>query len=202
MDPHADTRQRIIATARDRFYARSYRDVGVAEICEQAGVLKGSFYHFFKSKQDLTLAVLEFTLLEAKENLLDRAFDPRIPPLQRLDRLAELSYALQQDRQDMAGCILGCPVGNLATELATQDEIIRQATARAFAKIQALIAATLEDAVSTGALPADTDIAATAQAMLAYYEGVLMLAKTQNTLETVRTLLPALRNIRISRPRN
>ncbi|MDA8382585.1 MAG: TetR/AcrR family transcriptional regulator [Acidiferrobacterales bacterium] len=196
MSAPTDTRERILATARNLIYARSYTDVGVAEICERAGVFKGSFYHFFPSKRDLTLAVLDFILAETKERLLDRAFDPGIPPLDRLDRLAELAYGIQKEWAAPGGRVLGCPVGNLATELATQDEAIRAATARAFARLQRLLRQTLEEAVDSGALPA-VDLDATAQAMVAYFEGVLMLAKTENDLKVIRRLLPALRHIRV-----
>lgn len=196
MEHHTDTRQRIVAIARDLIHARSYTDVGVAEICERAGVRKGSFYHFFPSKRDLTLAVLDLNLAESKERLLDRAFDPRIPPLERFDHLAELSYELHKERAALAGHVLGCPVGNLATELATQDEEIRAATGRAFARLQDLMRDTLAEAATAGELP-QADVDATAQAMVAYFEGVLMLAKAHNDIEIIRRLLPALRNIRV-----
>lgn len=198
MDTRTDTRQRILATARELIHARSYTDVGVAEICHQAGVLKGSFYHFFPSKRDLTLAVLDLILLDIKERVLDRAFDPHLPPLDRLSRLAEAVYDVQRERAVSAGCVLGCPMGNLATELATQDAVIRRATARAFAQLEGRIRETLAEAVAAGALP-DTDTEATAQAMVAYLEGVLMLAKTQDDLEVIRRLLPAIRDIRVSK---
>lgn len=196
MDTPPDTRQRILTTARDLFHTRSYTDVGVAEICEQAGVRKGSFYHFFPSKRDLTLAVLDLNLAQAKEHLLDQAFDPTIPPLQRFERLAALTYELHQERTAVAGHVLGCPVGNLATELATQDEAIRLATARAFARLQSLMRETLAEAAATGAV-ADIDVDATAEAMVAYFEGVLMLAKTENDLEVIRRLLPTMARIRV-----
>lgn len=195
MDSNAtSTRERIVTTARDLIHARSYTNVGVAEICEHAKVLKGSFYHFFPSKRDLTLAVLERILVETKERLLDQAFDPRVSPLERLDRLAELTLELQQERARATGHVLGCPVGNLATELATQEETVRAATAKAFGALQTRIRHTLEEAANEldGA-----DIDATAQAMVAYFEGVLMLAKTQNDFEVIRRLLPAMRDIRI-----
>jgi TetR/AcrR family transcriptional repressor of nem operon len=201
MDTHPDTRQRILATARDLIHARSYTDVGVAEICERAGVRKGSFYHFFPSKRDLTLAVLDVNLAQTKERLLDRAFDPAIPPLERLDRLATLSYDLQRERAALAGHVLGCPVGNLATELATQDEAIRLATARAFARLQGLLRDTLAEATAAGAL-SGIDVDATAQAMVAYFEGVLMLAKTENNLDVIRRLMPTLRDIRVPNTAN
>lgn len=197
MEASSNTRERILVTARDLIHARSYTDVGVAEICQQANVLKGSFYHFFPSKRDLTLAVLERIQADAKEMLLERAFDPTLPPLDRLDRLVTATIDMQQERAETAGHVLGCPVGNLATELATQDEPIRAATAKAFDGMQARIRDTLEEAANT--LP-DIDLDATAQAMVAYFEGVLMMAKTQNSLDVLRRLLPTLRDIRVTLP--
>jgi TetR/AcrR family transcriptional repressor of nem operon len=59
MDKTRDTRQRIINAAQALIYQRSYNEVGVQEICDHAKVQKGSFYHFFPSKSDLALAVLD-----------------------------------------------------------------------------------------------------------------------------------------------
>ena len=55
----SDARERLIEAAGDLWHRRSYTDVGVGEICAEAGVQKGSFYHFFPSKQDLALAVID-----------------------------------------------------------------------------------------------------------------------------------------------
>ena len=55
----SNARERLIESASELWHSRSYADVGVNEICEHAGVRKGSFYHFFASKQDLALAVID-----------------------------------------------------------------------------------------------------------------------------------------------
>lgn len=195
MEVSSNTRERILVTARDLIHARSYTDVGVAEICQRANVLKGSFYRFFPSKQNLTLAVLDRIQADAQEMLLERAFDPTLPPLDRLDRLVTATIDMQRERAETSGHVLGCPVGNLATELATQDEPIRAATAKVFDGMQVRIRDTLEEVAN--ALP-DIDLDATAQAMVAYFEGVLMMAKTQNSLDVLRRLLPTLRDIRVT----
>ena len=112
--PATDTQQRILDAARELIYARSYADVGVAEICESAGVQKGSFYHFFPSKRDLTLAVLDAQYVSFKEHLLDRAFATDVAPLARLERFAKFVYEFQKQIAQATGRVLGCPVGNLA----------------------------------------------------------------------------------------
>ena len=55
----SDARSRLIESAFALWFRRSYADVGVSEICAAAGVQKGSFYHFFPSKTDLAVAVVD-----------------------------------------------------------------------------------------------------------------------------------------------
>lgn len=194
--PTADTQQRILDSARELIYARSYADVGVAEICEHAGVQKGSFYHFFPSKRDLTLAVLDAHYVAFKEHLVERAFATDIPPLARLERFAKLVYETQKQLMHDTGRVLGCPVGNLANELASHDEPIRQKIEALFHKTQVLMRQVLAEASKAGDL-SGVNLDATAQAMFAYFEGVMMMAKTQNDPEVLRKLLPAMAQIRI-----
>jgi TetR/AcrR family transcriptional repressor of nem operon len=194
-----DTQQRIINAASDLIHSRSYADVGVAAICELAGVQKGSFYHFFPSKQDLTLTVLDGFYLNMKIALIDKAFMADIPPLARLARFAQLTYQFQSQLKRDTGRVLGCPFGNLATELATQDEPIRKKVDYIFAQLQANIGEVVNASVQAGEI-SGINVDATAKAMLAYMEGVMMLAKTQNDPTILRDLLPAMAQIRITTP--
>jgi TetR/AcrR family transcriptional repressor of nem operon len=196
MHAATDTQQRIITSARELIYSRSYTDVGVAEICEHAGVKKGSFYHFFPSKQNLTLAVLDTIYLDFKKDLLDQAFSNQLEPLQRLEKMAELIYRFQHDIFTDTGQMYGCPFGNLGVELSTQDEAIRQKIDVIFNKMKSCIRQALVDAVAQGDVDG-IDVDATADAVLAYIEGSMLMAKTRNDPEVLHRLLPAMRNIRL-----
>jgi len=195
----SDTRQRILESARDLIYSRSYADVGVAAICDQAQVKKGSFYHFFPSKRDLTLAVLDELLLVSKEKMIADAFARDVPPMARLSRLLEAIYQFQKSIAESTGHVLGCPFGNLAVEMSTQDESIRQKVDGIFRRIQEYIRSALQEAIDAGeATEMDVDVDATTRAMFAYLEGLMLMAKTSNDPELIKQLGPALLNIRIS----
>ncbi|WMP19056.1 TetR/AcrR family transcriptional regulator [Thiothrix lacustris] len=196
MNTPIDTRQRLLNSARDLLHSRSYGHVGVKEICDMAGVQKGSFYHFFPSKQELTLAVLDEFYLIMKEAVFAQAFRPELSPMQRLSVLMENMYALQKTIKEQSGKTLGCPYGNIASELSTQDEPIRQRLANLFQQMAAALQATLDEAVSKGEI-APCDTAATASAMFAYMEGLMLLAKTRNDPEVIRELGSAMLGIRI-----
>ena len=57
--PDNGTRQKLIETAKNLIWTSSYGAVSVDDICRTANVKKGSFYHYFPSKQDLALAAME-----------------------------------------------------------------------------------------------------------------------------------------------
>jgi TetR/AcrR family transcriptional repressor of nem operon len=186
-----DTRQRLLDTAEKLFYARSYEDVGVQEICREAGVKKGSFYHFFPSKRDLTLAILDASWNRYRETMLAQVFAGDIPPLQRIERLLDSQYRHHKAVKDATGQVMGCPYGNLAGEMSTQDEGIRERLKRIFRDLEAPIEEVLNEAMATGDL-AELDSRATAGAMVAYLEGLTLMAKTWNDPEIVRVLGPAM----------
>ena len=183
----SDARERLIRSAIELIHARSYADVGVNDLCEHAGVKKGSFYHFFPSKRDLIVAALDEVAGWYARDIYGPAFAPDLPPLERIQRLFQLVYEYHASLTEKAGRMGGCHFGNLAVELSTQDEVIRDKVRSMFERSVSILEGTLRDAVDCGDLP-EIDIALTAQALLAYMEGVVLLAKTWNDPEIVRQL--------------
>ena len=183
----SDARERLIQSTIELIHSRSYAAVGVSELCERAGVKKGSFYHFFASKRDLTLAALDELASRYSRDLYEPAFAEDLPPLDRIQRLFELLYEYHASLTAKAGRMEGCHFGNLAMELSTQDEEIREKVKGIFEVGVSLFEQTLQEAVARGDLPEiDTTIAA--HALLAYLEGVILLAKTWNDPGMVRRL--------------
>ena len=193
-----DTKARILHVARDLFHGRSYADVGIKEICDLAEVQKGSFYHFFPSKRDLAMAVIDDMADDWAHGFVAEAFDRDLPPLERLDYLVDAAYYWQKAAKDLEGRMPGCLFGNLALEVSTRDEVLRAKLNAVFTKASSRFRETLEEAVEQG-LVAPLDTEATAQAMLAYLEGMILLAKTRNDPEVIRDLGPAIKTLRIER---
>lgn len=191
-----DTKERILSTARELFHANSYSDIGIKQICDAAKVQKGSFYHFFPSKRDLALAVIDDMAAEWAHGFVKEAFDQNLPPMERLDYLIDAAYYWQKAAKNIEGRMPGCLFGNLVLEVSTRDDILRAKLSAVFDKTRSRFEKTLVDAVKTGAIaPLDTDL--TAQAMLSYLEGMILLAKSRNEPEVIQKLGPAIRGIRI-----
>ncbi len=196
MNSTPDTRQRILSTARELFHANNYADIGIKQICDAAQVQKGSFYHFFPSKRDLALAVIEDMADDWAHGFVHEAFDQALPPMERLDYLIDAAYYWQKAAKDIEGRMPGCLFGNLVLELSTRDDVLRAKLSAVFDKTRLRFEETLQQAVETGALaPLDTNL--TAQAMLAYLEGMILLAKSRNEPELIQHLGPAIKGIRI-----
>ncbi len=191
-----DTKARILHVARDLFHGRSYADVGIKEICDLAAVQKGSFYHFFPSKRDLAMAVIDDMADDWAHGFVAEAFDRDLPPLERLDYLIDAAYYWQKAAKDLEGRMPGCLFGNLALEVSTRDEVLRAKLNAVFTQASSRFHETLDEAIEQG-LIAPLDAEATAQAMLAYLEGMILLAKTRNDPEVIRELGPAIKTLRI-----
>jgi len=196
MTKNTDTRQLILDTAATMFHNQSYNTVGVAAICKQANVSKGSFFHFFKSKQDLALEVLEHFQILISKQLINKAFLSSISPMQRFDIFINELFNFQQLQTQTHGHMPGCPFGNMAMEQSTQDEVLREKSAACLDQLASHFQTALSDAINTGAL-SSLDIEASADAMLSYIEGVQLLAKARNSPELILKLGPAMKLIRI-----
>jgi TetR/AcrR family transcriptional regulator, transcriptional repressor for nem operon len=196
MNAEPDTRSRILATAREMFHGRSYADVGIQEICEGARVQKGSFYHFFPSKRDLALAVIDDMADDWAHGFVAEAFDQNLPPVERLDYMVDAAYYWQKAAKDIEGRMPGCLFGNLALEISTRDDVMRAKLNAVFERAKDKFRLTLDEAVATGAMaPMNTEDTATA--MLAFLEGIILLAKTRNDPDVILRLGPAIKTLRI-----
>jgi TetR/AcrR family transcriptional repressor of nem operon len=175
----ADTRDNLVRTARNLIHGSSFADVSVDEVCRVAGVNKGSLYHFFPSKEALGAAVLEenWTMMVG---LLDRAFQPDVEPLDRIDRFLVEFQTMLIGMQDRLGHTPGCPVGNLAVEFSAQDPKMRKRIAAILDDWADYFSEAITEAQASGAVPEAVDPGEVAASLVAYIQGLAALAKAYN----------------------
>ena len=180
----SDAKERLMGAVRELIWAGSYGSTTIDQICDKAGVKKGSFYYFFDSKADLAVTALDAEW-ETRRPELDSLFSATIPPLERLRKYCEYGYRFQAEIKAKCGCVLGCPLFTLGAEVSTQEAQLRK-------KIQAIldykrkyIESAIRDAHAAGLIHAP-DAAAKARMLFAYYEGLLTEARIQNSLEVLR----------------
>jgi len=183
----SDAREQLLDSACELIHARGYHSVGVQELCEHAGVKKGSFYHFFHTKQELVLAMLDRQWERMRSELLDPCFAPDVPPLARIRRFVAATCESFEAEQRERGVVCGCPFGNLSLEMSTEDEGIRLRLDEIYRGWTGYVEAALQEAVDTGEVP-DLDVALTAESIVAFVSGVALLAKVRNRADLAARL--------------
>lgn len=183
------TKERLIDTVIELIWRNSYGSVSVDEICKTANVKKGSFYHFFPSKAELAVAALEQYYTESKP-LFEDIFSASRTPLERFDRLVEVILVRQKDIAEKYGHVCGCPFASLGSEMAGQEELIREKIQNTIGKYKTkYYEKTLREMVDEGIIDADTDIHLKAQEVYSYLLGQVMLARIQNDLKPLNDSL-------------
>lgn len=180
----SDAKQRLMEAIEELIWKGSYGSTTIEQICEKAGVKKGTFYYFFKSKADLALAAIEATW-KYKRLELDAIFSPTVPPLERLQKYCEASYRIQADIKAKCGYVLGCPLFSLATEVSTQERPLQKKIQQIFDQQHKYFEAAIRDAHKEGLIHAP-NAEAKAKVLFAYYYGLVTEARICNSLETLK----------------
>lgn len=103
--PRKTAAERVFETARDLFYHRGIRAVGVDEIVSQAGVTKPSLYRAFASKDDLVAACLEQSGREARAALDAVVAEAPSDPTAQLRAIVQY-FAAKMAQPDFRGCAM------------------------------------------------------------------------------------------------
>ncbi len=175
--PSPDTRTRILDTAFQLFHEQGYHATGVSTLLREAEVNSGSLYHFFPSKDALLVGVLEHALELLRPRVMAPAEARTDDPIERVFAL------LAQYREGMHawGCRMGCPIGNLALEVADDHADARALVHRNFENWTAVVRSWLDDAGDR--LPRTVDRGQLARFVLTVMEGGIMQARAAGTLK-------------------
>jgi TetR/AcrR family transcriptional repressor of nem operon len=186
-----DTRRSIIDAAQRVMARKGYSGVGLNEVLAEAGVPKGSFYHFFASKDAFGEAMLKsyFTdYLADMERVLAR---PGTPAAERL-----MAYWQQwRQTQSVDECQGKCLAVKLGAEVADLSESMRLAlkegTDAIVDRIEGAIVAGLED----GSLSIEGDPRALAQILYDMWLGASVMAKIHRNVSPLDITLTATRRL-------
>ncbi len=178
MKCESETKRKLLETAVQLIWESSYGSVSVDDICNKAGVNKGSFYYAFKSKSDLAVAAFE-RYWETKQPKLDQIFSAQVPPLARLQKICEAIRDDQNERYRVIGKVLGCPFCSLGGELSTQDENIRKKMEQMGMRFTKYYETLVRDLATEGLIECK-NAKELAEELYFYVIGVLMQAKIEN----------------------
>jgi TetR/AcrR family transcriptional repressor of nem operon len=174
-----DTRTRLIATGAKLVHEKGFNHTGVQEILQVSGVPKGSFYFYFRSKEEFGIAVVDFFSQFIAARMDEHLQDVSIPHVLRLKGFfdAMMEYFRHES------CSRGCPIGNLAQELADLNDTFREKLKQALDAMEARLVACLQAALEANELANDIDPDEAAAFMLNSWEGALTRMKTEKSLK-------------------
>jgi TetR/AcrR family transcriptional repressor of nem operon len=182
----SDAKQRLMDAVLELIWTGSYGSTTIDQICEKAGVKKGSFYYFFESKCELAVAALDDSW-QAHRSELDSLFSPTVPPLERLRNFCDFSYVKQVEMKGKCGRVLGCPLYTLGSEICTQEQKLQAKVQQILAAHRKYVETAIRDADAEHLIDAP-DAVEKARMIQAYYEGLLTQARIQNDVEVLKEL--------------
>ncbi|QMV19125.1 TetR family transcriptional regulator [Granulicella sp. 5B5] len=179
------TRDHLIDVGVTLMHRNGYHATGLNEILASAQVPKGSFYHYFGSKEDFAVAVLERYAARVGEHCETVLSDTNLPPLKRLRRyFAELIKIYGQK-----GDIPGCMVGKFSLEAADHSTILRKHLSGSFNHWQHGLSAVLRQARDQKELPPDADPDSLAGFLINSWQGALLRSLAEKSDDPLKTFL-------------
>lgn len=173
------TRTRILEVGSNIIHQKGFNNTGIQEILDKAGVPKGSFYFYFKSKEDFGLALIDQFEAMVCGHLASVLDDTSLEPLVRLKSF----FSSFRNYFESQNCSRGCPIGNLSQELSDVNENIRQRLEKSFHNMGSLIEKCLYAARIKGELSDDLPVPETADYIINSWEGALMRMKVSKSIE-------------------
>src|SRR5262245_54681603 len=154
MTARSPVKEQILEVATQLMTVQGYHRTALDDVLRASGAGKGNFYHYFRSKEELGYAIVERLLERFETRTLTPIFHAGDePPLAQVERFLDQILATQRARN----CVGGCPLGNLATELADAHEGFRQRLAGGFERWRACLGGALARAQAAGTLSHDVD---------------------------------------------
>jgi TetR/AcrR family transcriptional regulator, transcriptional repressor for nem operon len=186
-----EVRENIIAVGQRLIGAKGFSAVGLNEILSEAGVPKGSFYHYFGSKDAFGVALLD-SYFDDYLNDIDTTLAQ--PGLNMAQRLMDY-WRIWQETQSFYDCQGKCLAVKLGAEVADISEAMRGALQRGTAGIVSRLAQAIEGGLADGSLSIEGDPASVAQSLYQLWLGASIMVKIVRNLQPFDTAMMATRQM-------
>ena len=176
-----DTRELLLDSAFATFYQYGYQGANIASILKDVGINKGSMYHFFKSKKELALAVVEERINRKLIDKYAKVLDTQKPIKVLFDTLREATETLPY----------GCPLNKMSQEMVYIDESFKMLLSKVYAAFEDAIEKILIKGIENGEIKS-CETNETAKLIIATYEGALMVYHLNQDKKMFKEILSTL----------
>lgn len=193
-NPEHDTREHLLATGEQLCLARGFTGMGLSELLRTAEVPKGSFYHYFRSKEAFGVIMLERYYQRFTQQL---SFQLNAPDGSHGNRL--LSWYQETLYEFCArGRMNNCLAVKLSAEVCDLSEDMRTALDRGATRVMALLAQSLEQARQDKELSFEGETQALAQVLYALWLGASLQAKLSRSPVPLESALEHIKSILVT----
>jgi TetR/AcrR family transcriptional regulator, transcriptional repressor for nem operon len=173
-----ETKRKLLNAGVTLMRSRGFSATSVDEICSSAGVTKGGFFYYFKSKEELAMAALQLFSEGKAVEYASAAFHQMNDPLDRVyGRLDHVIESIGGTTRLTKGCLIGM----LAQELSSTNPEMRNLCQEAFSRIALNFAKDLEAAKVLYAPDEDFDPQKLAMFYLSFFQGASLIAKASES---------------------
>ena len=177
-DTELDTRGKILFAAYKEIHCQGFQAASLSNILAHTGVTKGALYHHFPNKTELGYAVVE-------EVIARRIHQGFIEPMKHFDNPIDGLIELIQESGStfsLTDIELGCPLTNLAQEMAPIDEGFRTRLIDIYEEWHQSLVDLMVEAKNSGYIGDEIDPEALAVMIVATMEGSIVAAKVSQNL--------------------
>lgn len=177
-------REQIIEKGLELMCSTGYEATGVKEIADATGMLKGSFYNYFSSKEEFAKVLVEkysdCTYGLTKDVLSATSKTP-------VARLKELFEKMWFNMNQKNGPYSGCFLGNFSQEIGNTNEFLSSVVNQGFNRTKKLYVDCLKEAQAVGELDSEQDTASLAEFIINSWQGVLLRSKSAKNEEALKS---------------
>jgi TetR/AcrR family transcriptional regulator, transcriptional repressor for nem operon len=182
-------KQEIIRIAREVIHSKGYQATSVSDIMAATNIGKGQFYHYFQSKHDLGLAVVEDLVKDWEGQLIIGILNTSDDPVTKLNRMlqwAETSHAEMEIKY-------GCAMGNLVIEMSSQDEEFRVKVKEFFNHWVNSVADILTEMIKNHQLDESMNPKKNAASIVAMIEGGILLMVSRQNIQVLQDIFEVIK---------
>ena len=172
-----NTKKKIIEKGAEIIHLKGFYHTGIKEILDATGVPKGSFYNYFKSKEDFGLQVIDY-YVEQFSFLIETVMkDTSLSPIEKMRKVLLFFMEFFKSRN----YAYGCPIGNLSQEMGDLSPVFSEKLKNAVDTMVDSCLGVLEDAQKAGEISSQLDLRETAYFIISSWHGALMRMKVEKS---------------------
>lgn len=176
------TRDMLIRSGLEMLTGKGYSATGLDSVLKRAGIPKGSFYHYFKSKEDFCDEIINNYAAYFAHKLDKHLLFEKKAPLQRLSAFMNDAIRGMELYQFRRGCL----IGNLGQEIEVLPDNLREKLQLVFKDWQKRVSICLEQAKLSGQISKDVDCKQAAYLFWIGWEGAILRSRLERSSKALK----------------